>query len=52
MAHPCIAAARWLLGFSAIVAGVDEISVTSLQVLEKLGCRKVSRTPGVSATRS
>jgi RimJ/RimL family protein N-acetyltransferase len=46
MARASIAEARRHPGFSRIVAGVDEVNVASLRVLEKLGFRRVGTHPG------
>jgi RimJ/RimL family protein N-acetyltransferase len=46
MARASIAEARRHPGFSTIVAGVDEVNVASVRVLEKLGFRRVATRPG------
>src|SRR5262245_58837588 len=50
MAAASIAEARRHPGFSTIVAGVDEINVASLHVLEKLGFRRSATHPGSFGT--
>ena len=46
MAIASIAEAYRHPGFSTIVAGVDEVNVASVHVLEKLGFRRVATHPG------
>ena len=46
MAVASIAEAYRHPGFSTIVAGVDEVNVASVHVLEKLGFRRVATHPG------
>jgi [ribosomal protein S5]-alanine N-acetyltransferase len=46
MAVASIAEARRHQGFSTIVAGVDEVNVASLRVLERLGFRRRATYPG------
>jgi ribosomal-protein-alanine N-acetyltransferase len=46
MASASIAEARRHPGFSTIVAGVDEVNIASVRVLEKLGFRRVATHPG------
>jgi RimJ/RimL family protein N-acetyltransferase len=46
MASASIAEARRHPGFSTIVAGVDEVNVASVRVLEKLGFRRAAMHPG------
>jgi len=46
MARTAIAHARKQPGFSEIVAGVDEVNVASLRVLEKLGFERFATMPG------
>ena len=46
MASASIAEARRHPGFSTIVAGVDEMNIASVRVLEKLGFRRAATHPG------
>lgn len=46
MASASIAEARRHPGFSTVVAGVDEVNIASVRVLEKLGFRRVATHPG------
>lgn len=46
MAVASIAEAHRHPGFSTIVAGVDEVNVASVRVLEKLGFRRHATHPG------
>jgi [ribosomal protein S5]-alanine N-acetyltransferase len=46
MAVASIAEAFRHPGFSTIVAGVDEVNVASVRILEKLGFRRVATHPG------
>jgi [ribosomal protein S5]-alanine N-acetyltransferase len=46
MAGASIAAARAQPGFAEFMAGVDEINVASVRVLEKLGFERIARQPG------
>jgi RimJ/RimL family protein N-acetyltransferase len=46
MADWAITTARRQPGFAEIVAGVDEVNVASVRVLEKLGFERTSSHPG------
>lgn len=46
MAGAAIVEARRHPGFSTIVAGVDEMNIASVRVLDKLGFRRVATHPG------
>ena len=50
MAVASIAEARRHAGFGTIVAGVDEVNVASVHVLEKLGFRRAATYPGSFGT--
>lgn len=46
MARTSVVEARRHAGFDTIVAGVDEVNVASVRVLEKLGFRRSAVHPG------